>query len=312
MLSPVISILLFGKSQFTLPLIVVFIGGIGLSLYELLSTYFQARQKFGHYSWYVSLRAASILLMIVLLGFISLTSITSSILVFTIIPSLVFLFIFIFGKGFEFSFETDKKDLSEFIRFNIYIIVANIAGVLISRIDLFYINFFLDAESVGYYSVANQLIQIIVIITTSLTMILLPKVSKLNGIAAINGAFSKILKYSLLLYLGIFPLILAAPLVISFIYTTSYSPSILLFQMLALAFGLGFIVNPLSTLVYKFNKPKIIAIMVLVRLMIILFLEPFFLIAFQLNGIGLIYIINFAFALSFILLYLWYDLNKKR
>jgi O-antigen/teichoic acid export membrane protein len=311
-LSPILSSFLLGDPQLTIYLIVVFAGGIGLSLYELLSIYFQAKQRFGVYSLYISFRAFIIFGMTLFCLLFSLLTILTSILLFTIIPSFVFLLTFLYGKGFDFSFETDKKDISEFIKFNIYIIIANVAGILISRIDLFYINYFLDAESVGYYSVANQLIQIIAIITTSITIILLPKVSKLTEISAIKSTFHKILKYAILLYICVFPLILAAPFLISLIYTSEYIPSIILFQLLALAFGLGFIINPLSTLVYKFNKSKIIAIMVLVRLSLIIFLEPIFLIFLQLNGIGVIYILNFSFALIYILLYLQYYLKKKK
>lgn len=309
--SNIISINILRNSSLLGPLIVVFFGGIGLSLYELLSTYLQAKQKFLNYSLYISMRALLILGLITLLVFFSSLSILSTIIIFSLVPSVIFLFAFFSAKGFNISLRTEKKDFKEFIKFNIYIIIANIANVVISRIDLFYINIFLDSESVGFYSVANQLLQIVTILTTSITIILLPKVASLTSFTKIKESFYKILKYSSILYLGVFPLILVAPFIINLIYSASYTPSILLFQLLVLAFGLSFIINPLSTLVYKFNKSKIIAIMVVARLGLILIFEPIFLIFFQLNGIGLVYILNLSFALAYIISYLYYYIHKK-
>lgn len=310
-----ISHYLLRDTRLLIPLIIVFIGGIGLSLYELLSNLFQAKQEFLTYSVYVGLRGFFIFSFILILVFSSSLSILTSIVIFSFVPTVIFLLTLILNSGFnisDISLKLERENLLEFIKFNFYLIIANIASIFISRIDIFYINFFLGSESVGYYSVASQLIQIIIIITNSLTLILLPKVSELTSLAEIRQAFYGILKYSLLLFMGIFPFILSGPFLITLIYSPSYEPAIFLFQLLAFGFGMSLIINPLSTLVYKFNKPKIIALMVVVRLLLILIFEPLFLIFFQLSGVGFVTILNFSFALTYIIVYLFLAFKHRK
>ena len=179
-----------------------------------------------------------------------------------------------------------------------------------NRIDLFFLNSFLNPSAVGIYSAAFQMAQIIALLTNSITFILLPKISELINLQTIKKTFKMIIVFSSLLYTITIPIIIFSPFLIPLILTNIYSQSITIFQMLILSFGMSFIINPLSILLYKIDKPKIITISVIVQLTIILVGDPIFILFFQIYGVVYISLITHVFALLFITLYLYYNLFK--
>jgi len=180
-----------------------------------------------------------------------------------------------------------------------------------NRIDIFYLNFFLSPIFVGYYSVSFQIANIITIITNSLTFILLPKISSLKDLDMIRSSYKKILIYCSILYLFIIPIIFLAPFLIQLVYTKVYNDSIPIFQILILSIGTSLIINPLSTILYRINQPKVLMIIIIIELLLILILEPFFIIIFQIYGVVLINIINHLIALLGLIIYLYFKLYKK-
>lgn len=309
-LSYFLSVYILKSEELIYSMILVFIAGIGLSFFDFFITYFQSKQEFKKYIIYLNIYSSLIFIFILVLIYLSILTVFTAILVYCIIPYLIFGITMLINRNkFSFHKKTTLK-YRKIMRFNIYIIISNICSMFFNRIDLFFLNSFLNPSAVGIYSAAFQMAQIIALLTNSITFILLPKISELINLQTIKKTFKMIIVFSSLLYTITIPIIIFSPFLIPLILTNIYSQSITIFQMLILSFGMSFIINPLSILLYKIDKPKIITISVIVQLTIILVGDPIFILFFQIYGVVYISLITHVFALLFITLYLYYNLFK--
>ncbi|MHA1251267.1 MAG: lipopolysaccharide biosynthesis protein [Candidatus Helarchaeota archaeon] len=310
--SPLISKFLLKNELLISSLTFIFLGSFGYSLFEFIKTFLQSKQDFKKYIICINLYIFLILFFLFILKIFSALNLLNSVLVFSFTPYIVLLISSFFIK-FNFFKKKNKKKIpyKKILFFNIYIIISNICSMFFNRIDIFYLNFFLSPIFVGYYSVSFQIANIITIITNSLTFILLPKISSLKDLDMIRSSYKKILIYCSILYLFIIPIIFLAPFLIQLVYTKVYNDSIPIFQILILSIGTSLIINPLSTILYRINQPKVLMIIIIIELLLILILEPFFIIIFQIYGVVLINIINHLIALLGLIIYLYFKLYKK-
>ncbi len=303
-----ISKYILNNVKLTISLVIIFIGGIGISLFEFIKTYLQSKQKFKNYVVYINFYNILNLILLLILIFHSSLTVLSAIIIYSILPFLIFIIAFLLiDNTFLFSKSTNLK-YKKIMKFNIFVIITNLCSMFFNRIDLFYLNLFMDSSAVGFYSAGYQMTQIITILTNSITFILLPKISSLTNIKEIKNTYKLILKYSTLLFIAIIPLIFIAPYILLLILSDTYVNSIPIFQILIPVVGLSFIINPLSTIIYKIDKPKILTLIIIIELMIIVVFEPFFIIIFEIFGVVYIYIITHVIALVFLILYLYFQL----
>lgn len=308
----IISVHILNNEKLMLSVIFVFIGGIGVSLFEFIKTYFQSKQSFKKYSIYINIYSFINLISILILIYFSMLTVLSAIITYSIVPFIVFgITILLINNKFLF-LKNDNFNYRKFMKFNFYIIISNLCSMFFNRIDLFFLNAFLNPTAVGFYSAAFQISLLMAIFTNSITFTLLPKVSVLTNVEEIKNIYKKILKYSSILYFITIPIILIAPLIVPLVFTNLYFQSIQIFQILVLSFGMSFIINPLATILYKVNKPEILTIIIIVQLIIIIIGDPIFIILFQIYGVAYISLITHIISLIYITLYLYYYFFLKK
>ncbi len=306
--SQLISTVILNNANLTIPLILVFIGGIGLSLFDFMKLYFQSKQEFGKYSLYLIISASLQFILIILISNFFFLNLLNSIFIFCLIPFILFfVMLVLIDKSIIFS-NVKAQNYKKILNFNIYIIISSLCAMLYNRIDLFFLNSLLSNNSVGLYSAAYQTAIMITLLTNSISFILLPKISSLLKPKEIRDAYKNILKYFSLVYLIIIPIAFITPFLMIFLYGIEYSQSISIFQILIFSIGLSIIINPLSILIYKVNKPYIITITLLCEIIFIILFEPLFIHLFYEYGVVYINIITHVIALTVNIAYLYYRL----
>jgi O-antigen/teichoic acid export membrane protein len=156
--------------------------------------------------------------------------------------------------------------LRELYRFTRWVTISSLATMFIMRIDIFMLEAISSAEQVGFYASANQLAYLFPLITGSITTVLLPRVSRLEGTAALRGYVGRVLRLSPVVPLIFAPLLVVAPLMIPFLMGSEYAPSIPVFRVLILSFSVSVVANPVALIFYNRDRADLLAWLNLIQL----------------------------------------------
>jgi len=142
-----------------------------------------------------------------------------------------------------------------------WIFLSSLATVVMMRLDMMMLQKMSNANEVGFYSVAMNLALIFPLITTSLVTTLLPKLDLFLKEKSIKEYIFKILsniKYiiGILLFLEII-----SPLLIRLLFGNDYIESVLVFQILIVAFAFGILINPISLVMYSIDKAYLLTLL---------------------------------------------------
>lgn len=268
-----ISILLFNDKVFTNLVIIAFVGGLGLSLFNYLLTMFQAEKKFNAMIKLSFIQKFAVLFIILL---ISKLNAFVAIAAYAIIPFLMFFVgIIIIPKGFL-KIKCTMNDLFELFHFSKWIMISTLATMLIMKFDVFMLSALSNLEEVGYYASANQLAFVFPLITSSLTTTLLPTTSEYTSIDQIKNYMNKIFKIAPFVIILCIPILIFAKNIISLIYGPAFFGSIIVFQILLISFIIGIIINPISLIFYSMNKVHLLSIQNVAQLIINIILNLIF------------------------------------
>lgn len=155
-----------------------------------------------------------------------------------------------------------------------FIGISNIIVVLIMRVDLLFINYYMDAQAVGIYSAANSLALIIPLFTNALINVLLKYIpsAKFEYLKKWK-CFQK--KYALYILLLIVALCLLSPYLVHFFYGERYQNSSVIFTFLGIIYLLSVLFTPLEAFFYS-EYPRYILWMRMIQLAILLIGLVFF------------------------------------
>lgn len=175
-----------------------------------------------------------------------------SVFVVSALISLIVGFVLVRKKFIEFNYTIDSK-LMKFLLLNSYHFGLSMFLINIyDKIDTVMLSFLKTMEAVGWYTAAYKLLSLTTIIPTVLVTAIFPKLSKAilsKEDNIVDALFTKSFKFIFFLAL---PLItigsLTADKIITFIYGSQYSNSIVVFQVLSWAVGLIFLNILLGTL----------------------------------------------------------------
>jgi O-antigen/teichoic acid export membrane protein len=158
--------------------------------------------------------------------------------------------------------------LRELYDFTRWVTISSMATMIIMRIDIFMLEAMSTSGQVGYYASANQLAYLFPLITGSITTVLLPRVSRLEGGEPLRGYVRRVLQFSPVVLLVLTPLVLVAPFLIPFLMGSEYVPSVPIFRILILGFAISVIVNPISLIFYNRERADLLAWLNLVQLVL--------------------------------------------
>ena len=159
-----------------------------------------------------------------------------------------------------------RRDSKPLFKFGRWLWVSNIVKILVSYLDVFLINHWLSAATLGIYALALSLASKAEIVNHSLYTVLVPTASAIQGKQALRNYLRIGLIRSGLISLG---LILLAPVAIWFIpffYGAEYQDSVSLFMLLLAVAIFDILTLPPLLLIYTFDRSDVAALAETVRL----------------------------------------------
>ncbi len=199
-------------------------------------------------------------------------SIASVMFTFGIIGPAIFFLLTIINRKDAFKYTLgatfEKKELN--FSYILTFFVASQFFSLATRIDLFFLSYYLTKDIVGYYGLAQKIVLTITATVTSITQILSPKFAKAKSRAELKKIFKESFKYLLLPTL-LFILVFFTPTkIFEFVFTKKFVATAQIAKYLSLAYVLFPIGNiPFLFFLYTVKKPKYILFANILLLVII-------------------------------------------
>lgn len=264
-----IALIIYDKPQLIVPLRLGFIGVVGGILWSYFLATLHAKELFKKYS------AVSVLVNLLKLGAIGLIFWLSKLTVSNVLMVQIFIPVmgFVIGKLIEpFRLIGVKGDLkgavTELFNFGKWIFVVDVAVMLYSRVDLLLLGKFVEDDIVGQYSVAYTLICMFTMLTSSLLNVLLPMVAKMTTVKELKEYRRKILKSTFIVAIFLLPGFYLIKPAVYFTYGEAYMPSTTIFQIMYIGSLFSFVVEPTFLIVYAINRPQLLALIAIIRLVI--------------------------------------------
>ena len=162
--------------------------------------------------------------------------------------------------GVRASWADQRNALGEMFGFGKWLIVTYALNAVLSRLDLVLLSHFRPALEVGHYAAALQLASFMPLLLSSLTTVLIPKVSVLPD-SEVRSYLRKTLFGAAVVGVLLLPIVVLAGPLIDIVFGDKYTSAVLPFQLIMGSFILTLFINPASLLFYKWNKPKILTYM---------------------------------------------------
>jgi len=185
--------------------------------------------------------------------------------------------------------------LREMYGFGKWLIVSYSLNAVLSRLDIVLLSHFRPAAEVGHYAAALQLASFMPLLLSSLTTVLIPKVSVLPD-GEVGAYLRKTLFGAAVVAVVLAPIVLLAGPLIGIVFGDKYVDAVLPFQLIMLSFILTLFINPPSLLFYKWNKPVVLTYMNVTTGTTMVLLMWLLIQAFGATGAASALVINTAFA----------------
>lgn len=251
------------------------VGVIGYMLFNFSVSQFVAKEAFNKVFSIQSLQAVIKVIFSLLYLLIATLNIRSILAIFILAP--IVTVILIASKFIQEAIkEKGRYSVKKLLSFNIFLALNKLFVVLFSRLDILMLTALSSTYEAGLYSIASRVAFIYPLIGGSVGTVFGPKYAKLT----LNEALSftkKSMLIILLLIVSLLVLILISPVLIPFVFTSSYTNSVPVLQILLLGtipFLLAIPTNNLLT--YSLKKPHILAVSSFVQLFIVLIFNYIF------------------------------------
>jgi O-antigen/teichoic acid export membrane protein len=153
--------------------------------------------------------------------------------------------------------------------FNLWAFTASIFAILSDRLEIFLLKKFHNPEQVAIYGTSLQLFSGFQIVFSTLNSMILPR---LSGLVNDTVEFNRFLKKSFTICAGIalvlVPGFFLAEPILNLLFNNKYSDSIPVFRILYPNYLLQLVFAPLGIALFAMGRPKILAILALIRLLI--------------------------------------------
>lgn len=237
----------------------ILIAIVGETLFFSNDVYLQAKQKFFKRSIINIIRFSICLSYIVFLLFSNTLTLKTALYMYFIplIMSMIFVPKYLsFIKSFlsEKITPAIKKEIKDYQN---WMGISSSANIILQRLDILLISIIGTYSQIGFYNAAFQLCAIVSVLPYVLSKVMLPRVSSLSH----DEVFDFIKKLYKPIFLFIAALIMVLPFaknIIPAILGSEYNDSILIFQLLSIAFAISFATIPIEQGLYATDKPKFI------------------------------------------------------
>ena len=264
-----IALTFYNKPRLLVPLRLAFLAVISGILWNFFLSSLHAREMFARYSCFAVIVGLLKLAGIGLLVWWGTFDVVHVLWLYILVPLLGFVLGIAYtptsllrARG-EF-----KKTLLTLVSFGKWIFVIDVAVMLFFRIDVLILGYYVREEVLGFYSVAFQMMFVFTILTSSFINVLLPHVSKFEHMRQIRRYVKSISKVTLGCSLLFLPVLVSVGPIIRLLFGNAYAPAVEIFQIMFFGFLFNFMVEPIYLVVYPVNKPQIIALVCVIKLLL--------------------------------------------
>lgn len=229
--------------------------------------------------------------------------------IFSLSPIFILiLFFFIFQRNKIYwgaKFNEIKHTTKELSLFNTWAFVASIFAIVSDRLEIFLINKYHSSEQVAVYGTALQLFSGFVIILSTLNSLVYPRLAGLVH----TDEFRKFLLKSVFAGIAIAVLLspgyLLAEPILNILFNHKYEEAIPVFKILYPNYMLQLVFAPLGIALFAMGKPRILAILALLRLVFGYILDTALIPEFGVMGAGVAFLLGQVISWLVLVGYFW-------
>ncbi len=270
-LSGFIALDLFQKKEILILLRVGFVGALGYLIFGFATSCLQATQKF--FRWALLYIGTNLIRLLLIITFFLLGILTKELTTFVyfLVLFLGFLFfLLIFPTNFLY-YKTEPKIVKNFLHFNKWVAAFIVVSALSSRIDSFISVRLLAPLDLGFYSAANQLVQVVPQFVSALGIVIAPKMASMGKRESFISYFKKtqllVTAFCIIGALATPVMAFLIPLVLGDVYLGSQ----IIFVILMIAMLIFLFSVPIhSAVIYYFSYPRLFFWLSLIHLFTVL------------------------------------------
>jgi O-antigen/teichoic acid export membrane protein len=157
--------------------------------------------------------------------------------------------------------KSNRKGMAgDMIVYSSWLYLSAILFVMSDSLNILMLGNLMSVASVGFYSVANNLIRPFEYFPETINQVVLPKLSGIRDYAHFMMTSKKIILAGLIMCISLLPIVIFAKPIIHLLYGNRYEGSAIILQFLALSMGLSIVMNPLMMLCHRLHMPYLFAI----------------------------------------------------
>lgn len=287
----------------------------GVILLGFLATFLQANQRFLYNASVQSLKGFLRLAAVLIFMAFGIRNVFVYLSVYIFIPWILFILNFkVLPENFrkvEIDKDVKQKLHSQLARFSFWLTITSLMAIFSSRVDQIMISHYLGLVDVAIFTVAWQLLQFFPVISSSITSVLVPKISGLKNKAELIAFVRRAFKWILVGTLAAAILVYPSQYLISFLFGHKYDAAMPLYVILSYGTLLNVLAIPFSLAIIVYNRTHITTVFAFAQLIVNVIGNFIFI---PLYGVmGAAYIFAFSSVMLFVWTLLWavYLLKKK-
>jgi O-antigen/teichoic acid export membrane protein len=160
------------------------------------------------------------------------------------------------------------KMARDMMGYSSWMYLSAILFVISDSLNILMLGNLMSVASVGFYSVANNLIRPFEYFPETINQVVLPKLSGIRDYAHFMMTSKKIILAGLIMCVSLLPIVIFAKPIIHLLYGNRYEGSAIILQFLALSMGLSIVLNPLMMLSHRLNMPYLFALSTFVSIVL--------------------------------------------
>ena len=171
--------------------------------------------------------------------------------------------------GISISTGTNRTKLTrDMMGYSSWLYLSAILFVMSDSLNILMLGNLMSAASVGFYSVANNIIRPFEYFPETINQVVLPKLSGIRDYAHFMMTSKKIIFAGLIMCVSLLPIVVFAKPLINLLFGSRYEGSAIILQFLALSMGFSIVLNPLMLLSHRLQMPYLIALSTLISVVL--------------------------------------------
>lgn len=287
----------------------------GVVLLGFIATFLQAKQRFFYNAALQSLKGVLRLSAALIFMVLGIKNVLVYLSVYIFVPWILFFLNFkVLPKDLRKTIIEDdvrKKLHSQLVRFSFWLTVSSLVAIFYSRVDQVMISHYLGLSEVAVFTVAWQLLQFFPIISSSITSVLMPKISSLHEKDDLIIFLKRSFKWLILGVFGLAILVYPSQYLITFLFGQKYLQAMPIYVVLSYSTLLNILIIPFSLVIIIFHRTYITIISNFIQLVILVGCNFTFIPVYGMMGAAYTFAVSNVVLFLFTSMYAVYLIKKK-